>query len=52
MQFNGYIYFHVSGQRQTGLEKKKLHEPWISDARDARAVCVFAVFKHLKASFS
>ena len=45
MQFNGYIYFHVSGQRQTGLEKeKKLHEPWISDARDARAVCVFLQF--------
>ena len=28
------------------------HEPWNYGARDARAVCVFAVSENLKASFS
>ena len=37
IQLDGYLYIHISGQRQTGLEKNY-------GARDARAVCVFRSF--------
>ena len=50
IQFDGYIYVHVSGQRQTGLERQHktgtmmhmIHVPFVS----------FAVSENLKASFS
>ena len=42
IQLDGYFCIHVSGQRQTGLEKKKLfHALWNYGARDAHVVCVF-----------
>ena len=53
IQLEGYFCIYVSGQRQTGLEKKyHFHEPRNYGARDARADCVLAVFENLIASFS
>ena len=53
IQLDGYFYHHVSGQRQTGLERK------ISSTSPGTMVhvmhllfVVFTFFENLKASFS
>ena len=38
MQLDSYLFYHVSGQRQTGLEKKTV--PRVLEL-NAHAVCVF-----------
>ena len=45
IQLSGYWYVHVSGQRQTGLERLNSYTSHYYDARDARAFYVFRSFK-------